>query len=331
MRTERSVPSGAVASALALLAALAAATGAQEPVFLARLDVPVIDDSIAYPTAVTVDGHGDEVFVCDTRKNRIVIFDGAGLFRYEIAGGDIFSAPRDIAVDPDGLLLVLANHERRKAVLELDFDGLFLREVSLGGLPEGSLPPRIVSLALSPSGDRLFALDEANLTLWISDRQGDLLGSVDLAAGLSESDRQDLILGHVDVYGDNVLIAVPSAGQILHLTPDGELLRRVGQKGGGSCKLGRPAAAALEENGELIVVDRQRMVLMRWSGEQNRCLGEYLGIGVGPGRLYYPFDLALDGEGRSYITQGFEGRVQVYEGLAPAAGAPASSDGPRPP
>ena len=115
--------------------------------------------------------------------DRILIFDTDGIFLHEIPGGDVFSAPRDLAVDPEGFLVVVANHERRPALIELDFDGLFLREIRLSGLPEEAIEPVIISVALSPAGDRLYALDSANLHLWIGTRDGEIESSVDLAAG----------------------------------------------------------------------------------------------------------------------------------------------------
>jgi hypothetical protein len=85
-------------------------------------------------------------------------------------------------------------------------------------------------------------------------------------------------------------------------------------------------AAAVTKEGEVLVVDQQRMLILRWEPVGNRCLAEYYGIGAAPGFLYHPLDVALGPEGRLYVTQGFEGRVQVYEGLpgAPAPSGPES-------
>ena len=76
----------------------------------------------------------------------------------------------------------------------------------------------------------------------------------------------------------------------------------------------------MDDDGNLLIIDQQRNMIVRWSVEDNRCLGDYYGLGAAPGYLYYPSDLALDGQGRLYVGQGFEGRVQVYDGLRPAAG-----------
>ncbi len=314
------------APALALALALAGAGGgvaqAQEPAFVRKLTLPVAEDLIGYPRGVTADGHGNEVFVCDTRRGRILIFDDEGLFLHEIPGGDVFSAPRDLAADPSGLLVVVANYQRRPGLIELDFDGLFLREIVLSGLPEGARDPVLVSVALSPAGDRLYALDSANLHLWISDRSGAVQTAVDLAEDLDEYGRRDMILGHVDVYGDMVLVTVPSFSQVRTYALDGRPRGSIGKRGTAPCTLAFPTAAALDEEGDLVIVDQQRMVVLRWNRQANRCLGEHLGLGAAPGFLYYPMDLALDRFGRIYIAQGYDGRVQMYSGMTPAPALP---------
>ncbi len=315
-----------VLSLLALALSLGTTAAAVDrPVFLKQLRLPVTSDLIGYPRAVAADLHTGELFVCDTRKNRLLIFDSDGLLSFQIPGGDVFSGPMDIAIDPEGYLLVAANHGRKRTLVELDFDGLFLREIPLSKLPGGSVEPVVTSVALSPDGARIYALDTANLRLWIADRAGHVSTSADLAPGLSEHERRDLILGKVDVYGDTVLVAVRSAGEIRLFDLDGSQRTRVGNKGTSPCRLGSPVAAALDESGQLVIVDQQRMVILLWSVKGNRCLDEAYGLGISPGFLYYPMDLALDRQGRIYVTQGFEGRVQMYEGLAAAPAPPSTA------
>jgi DNA-binding beta-propeller fold protein YncE len=320
VRAERTRLARRLLAALALAATTVATAAAQEPVYVRRLVLPVAEDAIGYPPGVTADLHTGEVFVCDSRMNRVIVFDAEGLFLYEMPGGDAFSGPQDVAVDPDGFLVVAASFERHSAVVELDFDGLFLREVRLSGLPEGVAEPQIGSLAISPRGDRLYLLDQANLRVWISDREGAVRASIDLAAGLSPKEARDLITGHVDVYGETVLVALPLFSQIRLFDLDGNPGKVVGIRGTAPCTLGFPTAAALAGDDELVIVDQQRMLILRWSISSNRCLGEYIGLGDAPGYLYFPMDLALDRSGQLFVSQGFEGRVQMYRGMTPVPG-----------
>ncbi len=298
-----------------------------DPVYAARLRMPSRLDDLGYSRAVTADLHTGEIFVCDSRKQRIVIFDRAGLFLYQIPGGEIFRAPIDLAVDPEGYLLLLASHQGREALLRLDFDGKPLGEIVLSDLPDVT-PPNLVSLALSPAGDRLYLLDEANQRLWIADPDGAVTDSVDLAAEaeLSDKEAREYRLGHVDVYDDTVLVAMPNIGSVRLFDLDGRPRGRVGIKGTGPCQTAFPVAAALGADGNVVVLDWQRMKFMIWDPGANRCLGQTSGIGNAPGFVYQPSDVALDGDGRIYVSQGFEGRVQVWTGPSPAAGTGQAAD-----
>lgn len=318
MRTAGSKLSRRLLGAVVAMAAAMPLHALDEPSYWLRLDPPVLQDSISYPRAVTSDPHTGEIFVCDTRRNRIVIFDRNALFDYQIHGGDRFTAPIDLAVDPQGYLLVVANRNQRRTLIELDFDGLFLREIVLSGIPDDAVVPMLMSVAISHDGLRLYLLDTANLVLWVAQRDGTVNRMVDLAEGLDEDARIDQILGKVDLYGERVLVAAPMLGQIWLFDVDGNPLERTGMKGTGPCRLAFPTAAAIDRNGDLIVLDRQRMYLMRWNPRDNRCLAEYYGPGTAAGYFYYPMDLSLDGNGRLFVAQGWEGRVQVYRGLAPA-------------
>ncbi len=317
-----------LAAAVALGVLAAAPATAQEapaesaaPVYVHRLEMPVAGDALLSADSVTADLVTGEIFVTDSRTDRIVIFDAQGAFRQQIPGGTAFSAPRDLAVDADGRLVVLANRDHRTALLELDFDGRFLREIELTGLPDDAAPPNPVSLALSPAGDRIYVVDGANLRLWIVSREsGAVLASADLGRGAeTERQRRDRFLGRVDVYGDRVMVAVPSEGEIWLYDLDGERRGWVGARGTARCELAAPDAAAVDAAGNVVVLDQQKMMMETWVASGNRCTGEYYGIGNAPGYLYFPSDLALDARGLVYVTQGYEGRVQVYRGLGPAA------------
>lgn len=302
-----------------LTAPVAANAAGGNPIeFWKRLVVPGGADRFQQPAAVHADLHTGEVFVCDRDNHRVVIFDARGLYRYQIPGGPVFRTPLDVAVDPEGYLFLLAYRERKRDLIRLDYDGRDPRPIDLGSLGGGDVQPQWASLAMSPAGDRLYLLDEADLALWIVSREGAAVRRIDLAVDSSGKEDRTQAVGRVDVYGDRVLVGMPMAGQVYLYDLDGNFLQAVGVHGTSSCQTAFPVAAALDRDGNLLVLDRQRTLFMRWSPEENRCLGEHSGIGTLDGFLYQPADLALDGEGRVYVSQGFEGRVQVFRNATPA-------------
>lgn len=290
--------------------------GSIPPVYAQRLLLPVLGDDLAQPRAVVADLHTGEVFVVDTIRNRIVIFDPEGRFRFEMRGGSAFQAPVDLAVDPDGYLFVLAQVSIDLTLL--DFDGRFIRRFALSGLPEEVETLQPVSLAISPDGERLYVLDAENHRLWIADRDGRVTGAADLTEGRSEEEIQELRYGHVDVYGDRVLIAISSDALVHLFDLDGVPQRTIGFPGAAECQTMFPVAAALDDQGRVIIVDQQRALFMTWDPDSGKCLSEHYGFGNAPGAFYQPNDIALDRDGTVYVSQGFEGRVQTYEGARPA-------------
>ncbi len=316
-------PSGLlVVAASAALALPAGPAFALETRYLMRLSLPVAEDDIAYGHCVTADAHTGEVFVCDPRTNRILIFDREGQFDFQILGGTEIASPEDLAVDPDGLIVLLARRGQAQVAIELDFDGTFRRDIPLVGLPADALAPALGSIALSPGGDKLYLTDGANAMLWIADRDGLVLRGVDLASDAAPEERRDFTPGHVDAYGDRVVVALPMQGRVLVFSGDGTPLGAVGIRGSGAGQLGYPTAAAMARDGNVIVLDGQRMIVSLWAIAGNRMLSEHLGLGNMPGALYFPFDLSLDPEGRFYVSQSADGRVQVFEGLGAAPAPP---------
>jgi len=291
--------------------------GSIPPIYAQRLRMPVRGDDFAQPRAVVADQATGEVFVCDTLRNRIVIFDDKGRFRFQIPGGAAFQSPIDLAVDPECYLFVVSQVSAE--VTLLDFDGRFIRKISLTGLPAGAGGARFSSLALSPEGDSLYLLDVENDRLWITDRQGAIQRSVDLRVGLTAKEIDELRYGKVDIYGESVLVPIPSDGLVHLFDLEGRPTGTIGDPGAAECQTIFPVAAALDDRGRVIILDQQRALFMTWDLARGACLSEHYGFGNAAGAFYQPNDLTLDAAGRLYVSQGFEGRVQVYEGARPAA------------
>jgi DNA-binding beta-propeller fold protein YncE len=288
--------------------------------YVKRFSMPSPADIFRWPLSVHADLHTGEIFVCDQLNGRIVIFDSEGRYRFQITGGQVFRSPLDVAVTPEGYILVLGYVEARRQLVLLDFDGKPMADLPLTGLPEGVVETEFVSVALSPAGDRMYVLDQANFKLWIAGLDGRVSGSVDFIAGMTEEETREQFLGHVDVYGSTVLVALPMAGEVRLYSLTGEPLGRVGTKGTSPCNTAFPVSAAMDRDGNVLVLDQQRMLTMLWNPDGNQCLYETGGVGGRPGDLYKPADLALDAAGRVYISQGFDGRIQVFGNAAPAFG-----------
>ena len=184
--------------------------------YLQRLSLPSVTDVFKWPRSVHADLHTGEIFVCDQLNSRVVIFDRAGRYSFQIPGGQVFRSPLDVAVTPEGYIVVLGYIEGRRQLVLLDFDGKPMADLPLTGLPEGIEETEFVSIALSPGGDRLFVLDQANFRIWIAGLDGRVSGSVNLIDDVPEEEAREQLFGHVDVYGGTVLVSLPT---VLFLVP----------------------------------------------------------------------------------------------------------------
>lgn len=308
-------------AAVLLLPAGAGTGRAAEPragKYLKPIRMPGEADPFRQPLAIHSDPHTGELFVCDMRNHRIAIFDENGLFTFEVAGGSIFRSPLDVATDSEGHIVVLAYVGGVVGLVQLDYDGRFMKRIELSGWPEDARDPLITSIALSTEDDRIYLLDQRNLRLWMADRDGKITGFADFSGGLSDKDAEEQQTGRVRVYGDTVLVALPTAGSIRILDRDGSETGHVGQKGTAPCQTAMPVSGALDGSGNVVMVDKQRMLMMVWRIRDNVCLGEFSGIGSFPGSVYQPTDIAMDSAGRVIVTQGFDGRVQVFDYTPPS-------------
>lgn len=305
---------------LAILLAMGAESTAQRftAPFSRQLRIPTSGAVIKRAAAVHADPSANEVFVSDQSGSKLVIFGPDRFFRFSIIGGSTFRTPIDLAVDPDGFILLLAVFEGRKGLAWLDFDGKMIERLEWADLPEEVAEPDLVSVALTPAGDYFYALDKANRRIWAAQRDGTILDSVDLTGGLDPDEIEDLVFGKIDIYDDTLLLPISSFQYVQLFDLELEPLEKVGQPGSGACKLAFPVAAAMAEDDRVIILDRMRFMFLVYE-RSGRCLGEFSGVGNRPGRLYAPQDLTLDGEGRIYIGQGLEGRVQEFHGSSPAA------------
>ncbi len=107
---------------------------------------------------------------------------------------------------------------------------------------------------------------------------------------------------------DNLYIVDGVRKRVFALTNAGKLKRSYGEQG----QLQRPSSAAVDTEREMLyVVDppsHDIKVFGLADGKLKRVIGKR---GVGPGEFNFPAWLALDREGRLYVTDSLNGRIQI--------------------
>lgn len=116
---------------------------------------------------------------------------------------------------------------------------------------------------------------------------------------------------------DGTLLVVDSLNfRVSRFSVAGEYLGSFGARGDGGGAFARPKAVAVDARGQIYVTDAQHDVVVVFApdGRFTLAIG---GSGAGPGDLTLPAGLAI-GDGRLFVADSYNHRVEVYELLAEA-------------
>ncbi|MBD3336626.1 MAG: hypothetical protein GF355_14030 [Candidatus Eisenbacteria bacterium] len=278
--------------------------------FIRDLSLPGVNDGFLRPASLFIDHRHEEIYVCDSGHNRIVIFDLAGTYRYEFHGADLFSTPTDLVVDSEGFIYVVGATREGRKIFRFDFDGRFIREVPGVG-PRIDGPFDIGSLAIDDE-DRLYVLDRSRAGIEVLDTGGRHLHGFGILEDLEPELLREQSFGSITVHEDRVLIPVPSLGTVKVYSLNGRPQRSFGIKGGNIGMLNFPVKAVVTADGIRLVLDKHRFNIVCFDRDGG-FLGEFGGKGISPGWFYHPTLLAVDAENQVYVGQIFENKVQVVE------------------
>jgi hypothetical protein len=114
----------------------------------------------------------------------------------------------------------------------------------------------------------------------------------------------------------NVWLADSGLHVVRKFTPEGQLLLTLGvagEPGEDSTHLNRPTDMAVSNGGDIFVSDgygNNRIVHFDASG---RFVATWGGLGTGPGQFSLPHSIALDSQGRLFVADRNNARVQVFD------------------
>lgn len=272
-----------------------------------ELTPPGTANGFLRPEGVFVDNKFDEVYVADIGHNRIVAFDTSGLYKFEFSGNDIFGTPGDVVVDSLGFIYVIGSG---KGIYLFDYDGLYLRELQLTGLPQG-LTLNISHLT-SDESDNLYIVDGVNAIVFTFDTQGTLRQQFPVLTDIPEKERREATFGAPRIFAGSIYLPVSIFGTVYVYDLSGNFVRNIGGEGTDIGTLNFPVDVAVSPDSIVMVLDKHRFNVVCFTID-GQFLGEFGGMGFRLGWFYHPNSFAIDNLGRCYISQIYLNLVQVCD------------------
>ena len=279
--------------------------------FLRELDPPGTSNSLLRPEQVFIDKRFGEVFVVDAGNNRTVVFDTAGVEKFEFSGREEFGSPADIVVSSAGYIFMVGTRQGEGgSVYKFDYDGAYLGRLELTNLPD-SAQLDVDHLAID-NNDILYLLTGSNDRIVKVDGLGQYVGEFKVLTDLEEKERQETALGSPRIDDNRLYVPVASIASVYVYDLSGELIRTIGMRGNNVGTLNFPIAVDVIDHSIVVVLDKHRFNVVCFT-TQGAFLGEFGGMGYNQGWFYHPQFMAVDGFGRIYISQVLRNRVQVCE------------------
>ncbi len=297
------------------------------PEYLYSISGPAGMEALQEPMGVAV-SDDDLVYVTDTAGGAVRVYTVDGDYRFsfsEIDDGTRTALGTPVYVAVNSIGEVFVSDRRHRAVYVFSDDGVYLRKVA----PADGAEARV----WGPLG---VALDEDD-DLWVTDvgrsdlhqviefdRDGEELGrfgSSGQAERVSDVPGRFLFPNGIVVRDGSVYVADSNNQRVQVFDREGRFDHIIQTSG-------IPRGLDLDDQGRLYVADalaHQADVYLT-TGERVASFG---GQGVGPGQFRYTNDVALDDDGRIYLTDRINRRIQVWQwpegppGIAEVTGRPA--------
>ncbi|MCM2268494.1 MAG: hypothetical protein NDJ75_00150 [Thermoanaerobaculia bacterium] len=254
---------------------------------------------LRWPVAVAA-GAADELAVADAFDNRLVVFYrlGAGWpVRREVP----LAAPPAAVTWADGRFLVALRGDAGLVAVE-------------GG--ESEAPPAAVALPDGIVAGRLATASDGTVVVW--DSRGRRVVWLQRGAIAAQAPIEESVTGLGSDLAGGVWAAIGERGELRRFDREGRPVAVWKVPADGPVPAW-PVGVVAEPGGRLFVLDRHRhrIVVLDGSGQS---LGLGSGMGWEPGQLLFPDGIARLSGGALLVSDGGNGRAQLFEPTGPGAG-----------
>lgn len=264
---------------------------------------------------VRVDRSHDEVYVVE--RGIVRVFNQNGMEFFWFGDNPELESIYDLAVDESGSIFLLSfnftHPENPKYYLiRCNYRGDAEEKLTVTGLPPGF--SRFFPNYMMCRDGHLYFFSSSKMQVVVTDKRGVFQRGYDFAEILEipEKDRPNTeIFGfNLDPSG-NMLFTVPVLFKAYVVSPEGKVTGSFGKAGSAPGLFGIVSGIAMDDQGNYLVVERLRSVVMVFDKEF-RFLKEFGYRGGKPGNLIRPNEVAVGSSGKLYVTQVGKRGVSVF-------------------
>jgi hypothetical protein len=261
---------------------------------------------------VSIDRERNEVYVL--YQNYVRVFNDSGMEIYRFGEDIDVGHVVDLAVLPEGDILMLSYGKGHPTIIRADFRGKPKSETWFN-----NLPPEFTQFSPSRmiySKDNLYFASLNEMQVVMTDSSGSFKAGYDMPSLIELTKEEKKRTGasivgfNVDGKG-NILFTVPVLFKVYIISPDRKV-SYFGEPGGAPGKFNVLAGVISDKRGNLLVVDKLKGAVMVFD-KNFRFTTQFSKRGRKPGDLIAPDELAMDNHDRVYVTQSMRRGVSVFQ------------------
>lgn len=299
---------GAAFLATAIFAVASPSNAAELMTFTLRpvlfLESHLYDGPFNGPESVHVDDVRGEIWVTDSNNHLIAVFSKDGMPLFTFGSSRYLREPRLIRTDPQGRVIIL---ERDRTKLRIfSYRGVYQGDLELPRLAQDA---QIASFCFGPDS-----------TLWIAENHAGEVLAYDYPSlrlkrrfgSRGEEEGQFSSMASIAVDDEYVYVIDHTGLAVQLFTVGGDFVRGWGQHSLGGANFSLPRAVAVDAKGRIAVTDGLRHDI-KYFDREGRFIGHFGGAGRNPGSVAFPTGIAIGNDGRVYVAERGNARVQVFE------------------
>lgn len=268
---------------------------------------------LQFPIDVYATANGD-IYIIDSGPNKIWIFNEDLLPVSMIDKKNGLNYPISIAVDKKGMIFVseATPEEKHKGRITI-FDPIGRKKgtIQFKGFP-GVEKFMARDMAIDEEGNLYLAGGSSGPVVIISS-DGSFVRTIQPINITKEGKEIRADITRVDLKGDLIYLLSELQGQVYVYNRKGDKINVFGKKGGSPGKLSRAQGLAVDPmDGIIYVMDYMRHTLLIYD-TSGSFMNEFGGEGWGPGWFNYPKDICIDTQGRLFVADAFNKRVQIFK------------------